>query len=389
MDQESGLSQYSYSLMDQQGQVVVEHTLQYSDIFIEKLYQGKYRLIILAKDYFPFTYEKDETPFIDLYQDEQIEVTLTSHPGFDPFKPSVDVSHKNHSTGFDLQVIQQNTKSFVWTVNGEALSISEYTGNGTSEKPYVYSWQTQMATDWQENSPRPGDKTVELLFNFYDGMTLIDDYTVTYIDYGSEESKEQDKPMAQKAFEGGLYNSKAESITHGQTEFYPLMGTSLNMRITDPDQKERDITIDIPPIPLEYLYSNHPILPTDILRIQTSYYTFGANALATGVKLKLFNLNGQYVSLNPSTSRKTDAPIIGLPILINTKVYQSGKFIAMVCETEETQFMETNLPVIDHGDGYLEIQTNHLSGFGVDVVSENESGGDDDGNCFIWVLLGL
>jgi hypothetical protein len=36
-----------------------------------------------------------------------------------------------------------------------ALANSEYSGNGTSEKPFVYSWQTQMATDWQADTPRP------------------------------------------------------------------------------------------------------------------------------------------------------------------------------------------------------------------------------------------
>jgi hypothetical protein len=65
-----------------------------------------------------------------------------------------------------------------------------------------------MATDWQADTPRPGDKTNELKFHFYDGMTLIDDYTVTYIDYGSEESKEQDKPVTQKAFEAGFTTAR-------------------------------------------------------------------------------------------------------------------------------------------------------------------------------------
>jgi len=374
--------------MDNQGKVVVEHTFQYSDMIIERLKQGDYRLIILAKDYMPYEYYED-SPYIHLNQDLSMEINLEPAVGFDPFKASVDVSHKNHATGFDLQVIQTNAKSFVMTVNGQALAISEYTGNGTSEKPFVYSWQTQMATDLQDDKPRPGDKTTELKFNFYDGMTLIDDYTVAYIDYGSEESKEQDKPVTQKAFEGGLYNSKAESITQGQTEFYPLLGTSLNMRITAPDQNERDITIKIPPIPLEYLSSDQTISSTDALRIETSYYTFGSDAIATGVQLKLFHLNGQYVALNPSIRRKADAPVIGLPILVNTKAYQSGTFKAMVCENEGSEFEETNLPVIDHGDGYLEIQTHHLSGFGVEVVPETAAGGDDDGNCFIGVLLGI
>jgi hypothetical protein len=166
------------------------------------------------------------------------------------------------------------------------------------------------------------------------------------------------------------------------------LGTSLNIRITAPDQSEKDITIKIPPIPLAYLYSNQTINSTDALRIETSYYTFGSDAIATGVQLKLFLMNGESVLLNPSASRKTDAPVIGLPILVNTKACQSGTFKAMVCENNSTEFEKSNLPVIDHGDGYLEIQTHHLSGFGVEVVPEKVSGGDDDGNCFIGVLLG-
>jgi len=88
---------------------------------------------------------------------------------------------------------------------------------------------------------------------------LIVDYTVTYIDYGSEESKEAEKPVTQKAFAVKLYNSNAGLITQGKTEFYPLFGTSLNMRITAPDQNERDITIKVPPILLAYLSSDQTI----------------------------------------------------------------------------------------------------------------------------------
>ncbi|MBF0449742.1 MAG: tandem-95 repeat protein [Candidatus Magnetomorum sp.] len=385
--QVTGPEKYTYSLMNQQGEVVVDNTLQYSDIFIERLPTGNYRLIILSKDYLPFEYY-EESPYINLDQDRSLLVTLTESPGFDPFKPTVDVSHKNHSQGFDLQVIQHNANSFVWTVNGQPLSLSDYTGNGTSESPYQYLWQTGMANTWQDNTPRIGDKTVELQFNFYDGIEWIDKYNVSYIQYGSEDSEEQDKPVEQKVFEeGGLYNSKAISTTKNKTAFYPLMGTTFHLRVTDPSQKERELGIIIPPLPLEYLLCNDPLKRTDELTIQTSYYTFGPNALATGINLKLFKTNGQYVSLNPSSNRKSDAPVIGLPVLINTNVYQAGKFKAMVCETDSTQFESTSLPIVDHGNGYLEIQTNHLSGFGVELVKEEESD-DSGGNCFIEVLSG-
>jgi hypothetical protein len=72
-----------------------------------------------------------------------------------------------------------------------------------------------------------------------------------------------------------------------------------------------------------------------------------------------------------------------LPPSVGCALYQSGTFKAMVCENDQTQFMETSLPVIDHGDGYLEIQTNHLSGFGVEVVPESVTSCDDDRNCFV------
>jgi hypothetical protein len=385
--QVEGPTQYSYSLIDQQGKLVVDHTFHYSDTFIERLSKGNYRLIILSKDYLPFEYQ-DETPYITLDQDRNLLVSLMDSPGFDPFKATVDVSHKNHSTGFDLQVIAHNAKTFVWTVNGQSLSLSDYTGSGTSQSPYIYSWQTSMAKKWQEDTPRIGDQTAECQFNFYDGLDLIDQYNVSYIQYGSEDNEEQDKALEQKVFEkGGLYNSKASSITKNKTTFHPLMGTTFHLRVTDPSKKERDISITIPPIPLEYLMCNDPLQPTDQLNIQTSYYTFGPNALATGINLKLFTHNGLYVSLNPSSNRKSDAPIIGLPILLNTTVSQSGNFKAMVCENESTQFESTPLPIVDHGNGYLEIQTNHLSGFGIEMVEEKQSE-DSGGSCFIEVLLG-
>ena len=245
-----------------------------------------------------------------------------------------------------------------------------------------------MATDWQKDQPRAGDQTTEVKFKFYDGIQRIDEYNVSYIQYGSEASEEADKPTEQKVFEvDGLYNSKASSITHSQTEFYPLMGTSLRLNITDPDQKERTVTINIPPIPLEYLHCEDPIQSTDLLNIQTSYYTFGSDALATGINLKLYNSNGQYVALNPSSGRRSDAPVIGLPIIVNTKVSQSGEFKAMVCEKDQTQFEASSLAIVNHGDGYLEIQTHHLSGFGVEeVIKASESSGGDEGNCFIEML---
>ena len=43
-------------------------------------------------------------------------------------------------------------------------------------------------------------------------MWLIVDYTFTYIDYGSEESKEAEKPVTQNAFAVKLYNSNAGLI---------------------------------------------------------------------------------------------------------------------------------------------------------------------------------
>ena len=107
---------------------------------------------------------------------------------------------------------------------------------------------------------------------------MIVDYTVSYIDYGSEESKEAEKPVTQNAFAVKLYNSNAGLITQGKTEFYPLFGTSLNMRITAPDQNERDITIEVPPISLAYLSSDQTIshfalkkMPSNFLGMRPFY----------------------------------------------------------------------------------------------------------------------
>jgi len=92
-----GPSQYSYSLMDNQGKVVVEHTFQYSDMIIERLKQGDYRLIILAKDYRPFEYN-DDSPYIHLNQDLSMEVNL---------EPAAVLIHSRHQWMYLIRIMQQ------------------------------------------------------------------------------------------------------------------------------------------------------------------------------------------------------------------------------------------------------------------------------------------
>jgi hypothetical protein len=51
----------------------------------------------------------------------------------------------------------------------------------------------------------------------------------------------------------------------------PLFGTSLNMRITAPDQNERDITIEVPPISLAYLSSDQTIIHFALKKMPSNF----------------------------------------------------------------------------------------------------------------------
>ena len=187
-----------------------------------------------------------------------------------------------------------------------------------------------------------------------------------------------------------MYNDKAISVTKGKTEFYPLVGTTFNLNVKDPNGDQRNVDIVIPTIPIEYLFidnTDQNIKPDEPLKVETSYYTFGENALATGINLKFFlaNGDGSYVSYNPIDKRSELAPVISLPLIINSKFFKTNvakSFVPMILETGNDQFKEEALPLIDHGDGRIDVQMHHLTAIGLKAV-ETEASEDSGGSCFV------
>ena len=97
----------------------------------------------------------------------------------------------------------------------------------------------------------------------------------------------------------------------------------------------------------------------------------------------------KYITYNPADKRSNMAPVIGLPIIINTNSpeYQSigaKNFVAMICETGKDSFEEEYLPMKNYGDGRIDVQMHHLTSIGIKVDDKtDECCKDRAGSCFV------
>ncbi|KPA11139.1 outer membrane adhesin-like protein [Candidatus Magnetomorum sp. HK-1] len=390
----NGSDAFSYQISDGLSDISGNIDISITAVNDAPMIKGRYRLIIVSNGFMPYEYKNEGSPFILLNQDLSIEVSLTENSDFNSNPPKVEVYHTKNSNGFILEIVKHNVTSFVMTLGNQ--EINEFKGYGTVDMPYRYTWdKTNSTIQKKRNIAQTGDISYDIRFKFYDGIQLIEEYPVEYIEYSSIENEELHKSLVQKTFEkskeqGGLYSDKAISVTQGKTEFYPLMGTTFNINVEDPNGGLRNIDIVIPTIPIEYLFidnTDQNIEPDELLKVETSYYTFGENALATGINLKFFlaNEDGRYISYNPVEKRSKHAPVISLPIIINSKHYKSSgasPFVPMILESGSDQFKEESLPLINHGDGRIDVQLHHLTAIGL-KVAEIEPSEDSSGSCFV------
>ena len=137
----------------------------------------------------PYEYKNEGSPYIVLDKDKSIKVSLLQNPGFQSKPPKIKVSHTKNSTGFIVEIIKHNVNSFV--INLENEEITEYTGQGTVDMPFRYTWdKTNSAIQKKRNIPQTGDISYDVVFKFYNGIQLIDEYPVEYIEYSSIENEE-------------------------------------------------------------------------------------------------------------------------------------------------------------------------------------------------------
>jgi sRNA-binding regulator protein Hfq len=435
---------YEYVLlMSETGKIYREGTNNLA-IFSIPAEKGKYRLLIVAKNFQPYEYCLNDSKIIEIGDDPvNISANLLYDAEFDPLEPSVEVTHIYLTNGFDLHVIRKNFNNFNMTIvlpDGSETSVDQniYTRSasrsGTIDSPYTYRWTTEEHyTEREHDQPGDGDLTYMITFNFYDTETPeapIYTTTVTYIEYGSTSSQLAHQPKDEKHFEDHYGN--IQYISSGESVFYPLLGTTIHILMKDIDGNDIPAEVNIPVIPLDYLFvddqdilqydessdtyeinpgNTRNVASNDKLCVRITNYTFGQNSLGTGVRVKFYLNKTQtpvYYNpyLNASRQRLSDMnkeipPSISLPILINSDSDEYTPFMAKIVDhqvpvkvnekgdgifgfhTERLQYLPSDIFII--------LQTPHLSSMGLDVDKEAESSSSVDpyaveapaGSCFI------
>jgi len=446
---------YEYALLKSEtGKIYREgvNNLAFFSIPVEK---AKYRLLIVAKNFQPYEYFQDNSKIIEIGEEPvTIQANLIYDESFDPLKPTVEVTHTYLANGFDLHVIRTNFTGFNMKIvlpdgSEEPIDKSIYTRSasrhGTIDAPYTYRWTTnQHYTTREHDQPGEGDLTYLVTFKFYDTQnpdTPVDTCSITYIEYDSTASKLAHQSDDEKHFADNY--GEIQYISNGESVFYPLLGTTIHILMKDIDGQDIPAEINIPAIPLDYLFVDEQndlkyddssdtynidpqharhVQSNEQLRVKITNYTFGQNSLGTGVRVE-FYLNGSEMPLTPvyynpyldeSKKRLSDLneemlPLVSLPILINS---DSGAYTSFMAKVKDHL---VPVKVNEKGDGihgfhteylqylpsdiFIVLQTPHLSSMGLDVSREESPSPKPDvnpysvdapaGNCFISVVDGF
>jgi hypothetical protein len=425
--------EYTYMFIDaNSGQMIVKgvNVNDYIDVTLPK---SDYRLLIIAPNYLPYEYENQSNhqTYFGCYEKRSLDITLTEKESFNPNPPGIDVSYMLMSGGFNLWVVKKNMDKdeqfymHIQTASGEIpLDRQEMSGDGSSNSPYTYQW-TPSAPWTNVNG-----NTYQVEFLFYGGAyghsEKIDQMTITWqqpiFDRLRSVSTEDTTAFTEEFGNSPMY------ISQGNSEFYPLAGTICHATLVDNQGIDRHLSINIPPIPLEYLFIDDSngsggqlnynakmdefnsynqeieVQPDDKLKIEVNYYTFGPSNAGNGVSLSFYMtegpMAGKPVRYNPiiQNSRMENAPLLSLPIYLNPTSHKLSGISDMTTVTIETLinehgdgndgFRSERVPVTIEDDGLVFVEINHLTLVGLDVVidspSPQSSGGDGgSGGCFI------
>ncbi|HAR98103.1 MAG TPA: hypothetical protein DCS11_04240 [Syntrophus sp. (in: bacteria)] len=426
---------YDYKLINNAtGQVVMEATGKATAAFTENLVSGVYRLLIISKGFAPYEYDDGTgNKLINLTAAKTINATLTAAATFNPLKPMVEVTHEIiENVGFKLKAIIQNFLGAFGMAIDVGGAVVKDGGAGTVDDPIVYSWDpSKPKTTTAAGTPGAGDTTYTATFTFNDGGAPLDQkYTVNYVQYASQANAEAGKSTDQTDLETLSGGSQTIFRILGESEFYPLIGTSFNITLKDATGAGRKVAINIPPIPLEYLYVDdgshytagtdfynipagaNPVAPDDVLAITVEYFTLGGNAISDGATIAFKIADsataakiGKPVRYNPlwtnGAGRQANAPVITLPLLLNP---QSGVFAGLkqlssakgslhvfVSERGDGTpgFHVESVPFTVQDDGLVLIDTTHLSSWSMGSLAGGAASGiglsdsSSDSRCFI------
>ncbi|KPA10834.1 outer membrane adhesin-like protein, partial [Candidatus Magnetomorum sp. HK-1] len=430
------LDDYTYMFIEADtGQMVLtgSHVIDTVDVILLK---GNYRLVIIAPNYLPYEYENESNQkYFELIENQQeLNVELVQKQSFNPKPPGVDVSYMVTPYGIKLWAVKKNIIEgdqfymHIQTASGEIpVDSQEITGDGTANAPYTYQWT--QSSPWTNFT----GQTYEVEFIFYGGVyghaEKIDQISISW----QRNQLNRQRSVSDNdtnAFTHEFGNSPLY-ISQGNSEFYPLVGTVCHATLMDNQGIERHMSINIPPIPLEYLYIDNAdisggqlnynsetdqfqlsqeltiVQPDDKLYISINYYTFGTANAGNGVSLSFYMVEGPFagkaVRYNPilgdNSSRMENAPLIALPIYLNpnsellSDISDLSKVELEILVNErgdgEHGFRSETLSTTIEDDGLVFVEINHLTLVGLDVIIESPaptpSGSGDSGGsgCFI------
>ena len=417
------LDKYKYIIIDSDTGKTMLSIMSNALTINEYLNSGNYRVFIIANNYEPYEYMDDETgsKIIQLDQDKTIDIALISKPDFNPTPLDVDISSIYTDDGFIMFIVKKSfeddqlLKINILEQDNTEIEINEtkIQGTGTIEDPYIYTWnKLEPFTEHLAGN-------YEVQFVFKGGLSNdfenIRTYTINYFDknFRSDINIDQNTQEFAKKF------NEAYVQTHSSALFYPLIGKTINLTIKAINNEYKNVSINIPPIPLDYLfiddyneddqnnlnydketdyyqvdeYKNNykKVKADDLIEVVIDYYTFGENAIGNGIYLG-FKIaeQDQIVRYNPiqhsdGTGRNINSPKITLPLLLNplseefanfNKLSQAGEKIE-ICINEKGDgtdgFKKEELPFIIQDDCLVLIDTYHLTLYGIEKpISDSE-----------------
>lgn len=425
---------YAYQVINAANGLIVrqgQNNIQTLPVFLG---QGNYRIFIIADNYDPLECAYNNQKLIHFVPDMQIQASLTQS-SFTQKAPFVGVSYQRTDEGLDMQFDPENF------IDGMTVTLNNATIASHTNQPLSYEWK--KSNPGMTPTVIDGDSYYELYFEFFDGNSNVHDYPVTFIDYESEANKINDRSDDQKSLEAQY--GDAGTIANAHKTFYPLIGTRLDIQIKNTMGEEQPLTIEIPPLPLDYLFIDnstsdtpgqmmyrasddtyrilsdstdkdlHPA-PGQKLSVIIHHYCFAQSA-GSGAMISFKMAEGKYagarVRYNPifrdgrlSENNNESSPEIKVPLLLNKESPHYEELNNYLTGTDARSFL-----IGERGDGktglkqtelqfekihnVVYIKMTHLTIVGFDIVKdvtpepepETPQGGDSGGGCFIEACL--
>ena len=406
---------YQYTIIDYLNGNTIRNEILNTSQFHTSLKDGIYRLIILAKGYEPFEYiHGDGNPYIRVdNEDVNVTVLLEEDSTFYPDPIRIDVSQTVFDTstdkGFNMWFVRKDYNSdadFRITIQSEDDEIRLDNWDGidiVDNHPYVYTWTVWAAEEgdplYLKKESRGIDTQYTVVFHFYQGTNLIQNYTINYIlqSPGSTQTSPEKQSLQDFMNETVCYETQSE------TTFYPLAGLNLNISFKDSTGEVNHKGVSIPPIPLDYLEiteNQKELSASEELIADVRYYTFGGDGISDAIRIDFKTFDGDSVVFNPKNSRNDNAPTITVPLHLNrhspyfegiqqNRLSLSKDILHVVVKDDSDPnagFQQEDLSYVIQDDGLVLVKINHLSTITLEIndnwnAFNNE--GLDDGRCFI------